>query len=281
MNKNTIVSESYNLAIEAGFNSYLEEHATSENCEIKIDEEKLITQIETDWLETKLAELGDITPKEYIDSISSLKDLVEFFIVIASISDTGVPEILIEKLEEYGKSAADMLFGFVRESINVKILDKGMAISQSVYAIGRIRCDEYKQPLIELLIESCKDEMVSEAICNAISSYGGSIIGELIKTFNNTEHSLVKEHLLTCVAEISRDYKSDEVFYFLKNAFRVISNLKLAAEVLGDYGDGRAIPLLRGYINKNIKEMDKSTFNHIRAVIKKLGGEIDDLVYKV
>lgn len=280
MNKNAIVSESYNKAVEVGFNSFLEEHATYENCEIKIDEEKLIAEIEDKWLNQELADIGNITPNEYIKSLISLDAIVDFFIDIASISDIGVPDILIDRLKEHAKTAADLLFDFVKASLGSKELNKSLAISQAVYAIGCLRIDEYKNKLIALLIDSCKDEMISEAICAAITEYDDTILEDLIKTFHATDQALVQEHLLTCVAEISKEHKSDEIFYFLKNAFRVVSNLKLAVEVLGDYGDGRAIPFLRGYILKNINEMDKATFNHMRAVIKKLGGDIKDLVYE-
>ncbi len=279
MNKNTIVSQSYNLAIEAGFTSFLEEHATSENNEIKIDEDELISEIESKWLNEELSDIGNITPGEYINSLTSLEALVEFFIEIASVSDVGVPDIVIDRLKEYGKSAADMLFNFIEDSLASKDKIKNLAISQAVYAISCLRFDEYKEKLINLLINCCGDELISEAVCSAIALYDETILNNLIETFHTTNQDLVKELLLTCVAEICKEHQSDEIFYFLKNAFRVLSNIKLVVEVIGDYGDGRAIPLLRGYIMKNIKEMDKDTFNQIRAAIKKLGGEIDDLVY--
>lgn len=281
MTKNKIVAESYNLAVDAGFSSYLEEHATSENCEIKVDEEKLIAEIEFKWLNSKLPELDMQTPVEYINSIPSLDELTELFIDISSVSDVGVPDILIEKLKEYGKQAADKLFGFVKGWLENKDPEKVSAVSQAVYAIGCLRYQEYRKKLIELLLECFRDDLISEAVCAAIVEYDVDVLEDLIKTFHATQQPEVQEHLLTCVAEISRDNQSDEIFYFLRHAFRVVSNLKLAVEVLGDYGDGRAIPLLRGYILKNIKEIDRSTFNHVRAVIKKLGGEIDDLVYSI
>lgn len=279
MNKNAIVSESYNKSVEAGFNSFLEEHATSENCEIKIDEEKLISEIEQKWLHKELNEIGNITPKDYITSLGSLQEVFELFIEIASRSDIGVPDILISRLKEHGKHASDILFDFIKEALDSKEQNKSLAIAQAVFAIGCIRNEDYKEKLITLLIDSCKDEMISEAICAAIAQYEDTILEDLIKTFNTTNQELVQEHLLICIAEISKEHQSDEIFYFLKNAFKVVANLNLIVEVLGDYGDGRAIPLLRGYILKNIKDMDKATFNHMRAVIKKLGGEIDDLVF--
>jgi len=280
MTKNAIISESYNTAIEAGFNSFLEQHATNVNCDVKIDEEKLIQQVENNWLNQSITEIGDITPKEYINSLKSLEDIFELFIEMASVSDVGVPDILMHKLKEQAKPAADMLFSFVRGSMESTDQSSIIAVTQSVYAIGCLKCEEYKEQLIKLLSEFSNDEMLSEAVCAAISEYGDSILEDLFNAFQTEKQEVVKEYLLTCVAEISKQYHSDEIFYFLKNAFKAMENLRLVVEVLGDYGDGRAIPFLRGYVQKNANEMDKTTFNHIRAVIKKLGGEIKDLVYQ-
>ncbi len=279
MAKNAVLAQSYNEAIESGFNKYLEQHATSENSEIKVDEEKLIAQIEHMWLNTPLAQLQLQTPADYINSITTLDQLLDLFMEVAAASDVGVPDILIEKLKQYGRLAADRLFDFVKDWMeSSREQETVWAVSQSVYAIGCLKYPEYGTKLVGLLLECFKDDMVAEAICAAIVEYQGDILEELIKTFHATRQAEVQEHILVCVAEISKDRQSDEIFGFLKHAFRVISNLKLAAEVLGDYGDGRAIPLLRGYVLKNIKAMDRETLNHMRAVIKKLGGEIDDLI---
>lgn len=279
MNRNAVVAESYNLAVDGGFNKYLEEHATMENCDININEEKLLSEIEENWLDAEISKLGNMTPREYIASLASLKELIDFFIEIASVSDVGVPDLLIDKLREYGKPAAGMLFDFIKSWQVSREAHRVLAVSQAVYAIGCLKYEEYGEKLIQLLLDCFRDEIVSEAICAAIIEYDRSILDDLMKTFHATDQDMVQEHLLSCIAEISRDNPSDEIFYFLKNAFRIVSNLRLAVEILGDYGDGRAIPLLRGHILKNIKEMDRTTFNHIREVIKKLGGEIEDLVY--
>ncbi|WP_024832269.1 hypothetical protein [Ruminiclostridium josui] len=285
MDKNWIITNSYNKAIEEGFNQYLDEKAAVENSEIKIDEELLITDIERKWLATGLQEMDGMTPGEFINSLSSLNELLELFLIIANDSDVGVPDILIEKFKCYGgKAASEKLFDYVNSSLSSKDKNKDdiyPAVSQAVYAIGCLQEEEYKQKLITLLIENKQVEMISEAICAAIVAYGVSILDNVINAFDTTDDQTAKEHFLVCVAEICNDnkYKSDEVFYFMKNAFRTISNLNLIVEILGDYGDGRAIPLLRGYVLKNIDKIDSATFNHMRAIIKKLGGEIDDLIY--
>lgn len=285
MDKNLIISNSYNSAIEEGFNQYLEERAVAENSEIKIDEEALIADIEGKWLATGLQELDGMTPLEFINSLSSLEDLLEFFLSIASASDVGVPDILIDRFKYYGgKTASDKLFHYVNKSLAANENNRDdiyPAVSQAVYAIGCLQEEEYKQKLIDLLIENAQDEMISEAICAAIVAYGVSILDDVIKAFDAVQNQTAKEHFLVCVAEICNEnkYRADEIFFFMKNVFRTVSNLTLIVEILGDYGDGRAIPLLRGHVLKNIHELDAATFNQMRAIIKKLGGEIEDLVY--
>ncbi len=285
MDKNRIISNSYNEAIEEGFNKYLQEKATAVNSEVKIDEEALIADIEEKWLTTVLPELDGTAPGEFINSLSSHDELFEFFLSIASISDVGVPDILIERFKSYGgKTSSDRLFDYVKSSLSSEIKDLDEiypAISQAVYVIGCLQEEEYKKRLIDLLIETSRDEMISEAVCASIVEYGVSILNDVIDAFGTAEDQTAKEHFLACVAEICSEnkYRSDEVFYFMKNAFHTISNLNLIVEILGDYGDGRAIPLLRGYVLKNINEIDVASFNHMRAIIKKLGGDIEDLVY--
>ncbi|QNU68726.1 hypothetical protein EHE19_003155 [Ruminiclostridium herbifermentans] len=279
MNKSSIVTKSFNEAIEEGFNNYLEKHATFDNYEVKIDEEQLMKELEEKWLNEAIAEIDNITPKEYINSLASLQDLMDFFAELASASDVGIPDILIDRFKEHGLEAADMLFEFAKNNIELKTESNRLAFIHAVYVIGLFKYNEYKEKLIGLLMEYSNEEMISEAVRIAISEYGDEILQDLIKAFNEAEHESAKEHLLICIAEISKDHPSDEVYYLLKSAFRVLNNIKVAAEVLGDYGDGRAIPMLRGYVIKNNNKIDKDTFNLIRAVIKKLGGEIDDLVY--
>ena len=279
MNKNSIVAESFNEAVESGFNNFLEAHATFDNYEVKIEEEKLIQEVEEKWINEAIAEIGNMTPKEYIDSFVNLKDLMDFFIIVASVSDVGIPDIVINRFKEYGLPAADMLFEFVINNIELQTDLNRLALSHAVFAIGILKYNEYKEKLIELLMKYSNEEMLSEAICAAITEYGDEILKDLLESFNKAENESVKEYLLICIAEISKDHPSDEVFFLLKSAFRILKNIKVSAEVLGDYGDGRAIPMLRGYVIKNTNEIDRDTFNLLRAVIKKLGGEINDLVY--
>lgn len=278
MNKNSIIAESFNKAVETGFDDYLEKHATSQNCDIKIEEDRLIQEIEEKWLSEAISEIDGMTPKEYINSLATIQDLMDFFIQIAPISYVTIPDIVIDRFKEYGLPAADMLIEFIKNNANSQKETDRLALSNAVFTIGKLKYNEFKQKLIGLLIDYYKDEMLSDSICSAIIEYGKEILDDLFRTFDNLDEDLLKENLLVCIAGISKDNPSDEVFFFLKSAFRTFKDIRIIVEVLGDYGDGRAIPMLRGYITKNADKLDKETFNLVIAIIKKLGGEIDDLV---
>ncbi|NLM15175.1 MAG: hypothetical protein GX218_04890, partial [Clostridiaceae bacterium] len=49
----------------------------------------------------------------------------------------------------------------------------------------------------------------------------------------------------------------------------------------GDYGDGRGIPVLKGWLDRNPAFQDNQTISEILSAIKRLGGEIDDIRHRL
>lgn len=271
------ICASYNKAIEDGFNAYLEKNATSEKCDLRIDEGKLINEIEGKWLDKTIEGMGT-TARQYIESIDGFEDVIDFFIEFAELSDVGVPDIVLDKLKKYPKEASDKLFSFVLDIFDQQKPENNIAASQAVYAIGSLGTPEYSKLLPQLLNKTYDNEMLSESVCAAISEYGADALDDIIEAYGNSTNNEVKQYLLTCVVEATREQKSDKAFYFLKEAFRQSGNIQVELEVLGDYGDSRAIPMLRGYVQKNREQLSKQILNNFLAVIKKLGGDIDDLL---
>ena len=44
-----------------------------------------------------------------------------------------------------------------------------------------------------------------------------------------------------------------------------------------EYGDGRAIPMLKGYVNRNKHSIDRDLFYEIMSAVQNLGGDISDI----
>jgi len=69
----------------------------------------------------------------------------------------------------------------------------------------------------------------------------------------------------------------DSIYRTIKSTFLKMENKIFGAICLGNFGDGRAIPVLRGYIEKNRNTIDFETFLEIKSSIYRLGGNIDDI----
>ena len=76
---------------------------------------------------------------------------------------------------------------------------------------------------------------------------------------------------------VGRSDKSDRIFYKLKDAFKKIKNKRIGAECLANYGDGRAIPLLRGYTERYIDNISPDEYYEIKLAVERLGGSMEGI----
>jgi hypothetical protein len=123
------------------------------------------------------------------------------------------------------------------------------------------------------------EENFVEEINDALVDIGKPIIEPVMTLLNGLDKiEYLDEYVLNALVRVGKNNKDDSIFRCLKSAFSKMEDKLLGALCLGDYGDSRAIPALRGYIEKNRSLLDKATFMEIAAAIKKLGGNIEDLV---
>ena len=106
----------------------------------------------------------------------------------------------------------------------------------------------------------------------------------LIDTFSefNELKNIDKATLISVLEEafrnvISKTNGTDENYDILRAAFRKTERKVIGALCLGDYGDSRAIALLKGYLDRNGHALDRETFYESMSVIQKLGGDISDI----
>ncbi len=114
---------------------------------------------------------------------------------------------------------------------------------------------------------------------DALISIGEPAIRPLLNVLTKaTEYEEYHEYLAMALAKIGKIYKSDEIYKCLRKMFREYDDKIVMADCLGEYGDGRAVPVLRGYVERNIDNVDSDTLFTIDSAIRKLGGSIDDLL---
>jgi len=256
-------------------NEELQTENTVEEINKRLKEETAV------WKDAPLAELGGITPAEFVEKAETLDEVLEIFRTGAQACYTALPYFVLEKLKSFGddavKAVEDMAF-----NLDIAASDMNYLISAvSVKLLGEWKVVRAVRGMIELLKQTAdSNEVIAEAVKKALVTIGKPVINDLVEEINKAEKiDEAGEYMMTALSEIGSGARSDEVFSCLKNAFRKMDNKIIGAICLGTYGDGRAIPALRGYAQKNIKNIDRFTFFQIRSEVTKLGGNMDDIMY--
>jgi len=122
------------------------------------------------------------------------------------------------------------------------------------------------------------DKETSDVLTQCLIDIGQPALEPLINMIeNNQNNDRLHPSSIITVASIARENKSDDIFYLLKNFFRNSENKLPGAIALSTYGDGRAIPAIRGYIEKNLGEISCEEYGLLRNAILMLGGSTYDL----
>lgn len=280
-----IFFESYSMAVEAAYEAYLKivggefprENAGTQN------EIGLYLEFEyKKWLNTAIEKLAGKTPVEYMNSIDGLDNLMVMFSQGAVICDDGLPEIYLQKLKECGEDAVDALISLAVQSDSCKNDDAFLSPLMAVKVLGKWKVQRAAVPLIKTLDSEGEIlDLMFETVKDALVDIGSPALDSIAEALESEKYSqTADEYLLMAFAEIGKNNRSDKVYALIKKAFLKMPEKLIAASCLGDYGDGRAIPVLRGYIDKNGQSPDRETFFEILSAIKKLGGNTEDIKFK-
>ncbi len=276
--KADIFFESYNRAVENGYNKMFESSTTEEILRGETEEkQEFINEEIIKWENLIIEALDRMTPKEYINRLG-FDHMFEFFNVGARICDHDLPDIFIERLASFGNDSVNRLLDYVTvcsTDNDEEIFPKIMAVR----VLGQWKNDGSAAALIKTLLECNENnELLSEEIVSALVSIGNPAVGLILERIESVEkNGYIFGQLIEALVSIGKANRTDEIFKCLKKFFLEASDKMLIAMYLGDYGDGRAVPLLRGYIEKNIAEIDKETFIQVKDAIRRLGGKVDDL----
>ena len=263
----------------ASFEEYLQQEAKEET-------EKAKKALESEPDE----KLGGKSLREFFDGLT-LEEKEEALEYGAVTLDCGVPESLIaslaaedrESVRDYcstviGNSAwteeelddQDKLFEIeyqkVKACLDVLIEMKEFCFVKAVLD----RFMSYHQTK-EFVAESIKDYVVGAAEVSV------PILMDIIE--ENLEDGLEgpSEDIVIMLAEIGMAQPSEEIYQTLRHAFRAMTNKIYAVICLAEYGDDRAVPLMKNYINRHQDSIDRDLFYEMMSAIQKLGGDISDI----
>jgi len=287
LDREKLLFESYNRAIEKGFDRLFNNTAPEKILKIK---EKDITAFLDEelkeWQNTELDILGGITPKKYFDGIDNLDDLIELFKKASKICDVDVPEVLIQRLKCYGEDFVDQLIKLASLASSIEDDEEMLVPLMAIRFLGRLKAQRSADMLLDLLYDvNSENEAIIEEINEAIINIGDAGVDGILNKLRSAEKIKdIEEYLLYSLVQIGANMRKktdyDDVYVCIKETFIKMDDKIIGAICIGDLGDGRAIPFLRGYVEKNMDSIDYDVFCEIKAAVHKLGGNMDDIKFK-
>jgi hypothetical protein len=232
------------------------------------------------WEDTCLTELDGMSPRQLLGNIDNFVDIMALFKLGAVMCDDTLPTVFLSKLKSFGTIARDTLLDLCSKPITKDISEEDFQISQlAIQILGIWQVELAVEPLIELLFRgTCETELLFENVKESLVNIGKPAIPALIQNIEKDGFkSEAGDYMLMALADIGENNKTDVIYKCLKNAFTVMQDKSIGAFCLGNYGDGRAIPALRGFLEKNKENIDKEIFYDIISAINRLGGNTEDL----
>jgi len=284
LERSELLFESYNMAVEESYNKIFMSNKSHEL--LNIEDESIRQQLQKDlekWAQTPNSSIGGISPREYFDSVTELEQLIELFKMAAVLCDNDIPDPLLDKLHTYNDDAVNSLLNLASDDKYLYDDDEQIISLMAIRTIGKWKALSALEALIKLMFEVSEDnEIIIEEILNSLIEIGQSAASRIMEILNESSNiGNLEEYLLDTLVKIGVKVKErslyDLIYRTIKNTFIKMENKLFGAICLGNFGDGRAIPVLCGYIEKNRNTIDYETFLEIKSSIYRLGGNIDDI----
>ncbi len=284
MEKAEILFESYNMAVEESYNKIFNSNKSYELLNIEDDNIKQHVAGDLEkWANTPIGEFDGISPADYFKKIKDITQLLELFRLAAKLCDNDIPYPLTDSLKAFNQDAVNGLLEFSTDE-SILYNDEEQIISlMALRTIGKWKAVSSLETLIGLLYEIREDsEIVVEEICTTLVQFGDNAANRIMEILNESSSiENLEEYLLDTLVKIGITIKDrnlyDLIFRTIKSTFNKMENKLFGAICLGNFGDGRAIPALRGFVEKNKSSIDYETFLEIKSSVHRLGGNMEDI----
>lgn len=254
--------ESYNRAIQ---NKCEESLGSVRNFE---DFGRLINDARATWEKTEFE--GEL-PSEYFGMLNHKDEIAEVFKLAAVMCDEFIPDSFIKKILKTDSMDIIAEHAFGNCEIDMK--------NSAVRLLGLSGREEYTEKLMELIYsEGEYSELLKETARQALIDIGEPAISYIEEKISKKDILADDDfHLIIALIGIDSTKKNDSVFTLLKESFRKTTDKALAARCLADYGDGRAVPMLRSYLERNLHKLEENTVFELQGAVLQLGGSSEGL----
>ena len=236
-------------------------------------------------------ELGGKSMNEFFAGLSfeALTELLEF---CATELDRGVPQSVVNAL--VGVDDASKVEEYARHMVKDSAWTEDELKDEDVL----FEMDFQKVKASLKVLAGRRDASLVDDVLNRFMSYPkthsfvADSIAEYIESFPEESSkaiiALLEQHkddglegpcedLVVMLTNIGKEKKSDDIYNALRLAFRGMTNKIYAVICFADYGDDRAVPLLKNYINRHQKDITRDLFYEMMSAIQNLGGDIEDV----
>lgn len=228
------------------------------------------------WSGTPLDELQGSTPAQVIENMSGLDEVFDVFIHMASFADEELPILLIYKMQQFGPEAVARLYQLALDNREGQA-QSDYLFSAAVSSMGIIKLDECVHQLLELTNHVTKGPQL-ELIEDALKRQGARIVEPVLKRLQDAQWNQTETMLLYALAYAGAEAKDERIYRMLRNAFRMMEDKTTPILCFSVYGDGRAVPMLRSFLERNAHDIPDKLFHEIIGTIRNLGGETEDFM---
>lgn len=235
--------------------------------------------------------LGGKSMNEYFATLS-FEELTEILEFCATELDRGVPASVVNALVNIDDAA--MVEGYARTMVREsawreeEMDDENKLFEmefQKVKASLKILSGRRDATLLDDVLDRFMSyerthSFVADSIAEYIESFPEEAPAKLIARLEEHKDDGMEgpcEDLVVMLTNIGKEKKTEEIYNALRLAFRSMTNKIYAVICFADYGDDRAVPLLKNYINRHQKDISRELFYEMMSAIQNLGGNIEDI----
>lgn len=235
--------------------------------------------------------LDNKSMKEYFAELPVV-ELTEILEYAALELDRGVPDSVVNALVNCPER--DAVKAYAKVTINdAAWVDEELADENSLFemefqkvkACFRVLSGMYDSSLLETVLDRFMSyektpDFVADSIAEYIQAFPEDSAPLLIERLEEHQEEGLEgpcEDLLIMLTRVGKEEPSDDIYAALRAAFRYMTNKIYAVICIADYGDDRAVPMFKSYINRHQSTIDRDLFYEMMSAIQNLGGDISDI----
>jgi hypothetical protein len=290
--------ETYNRVFSEAWQKYIDDQENGRGDQQSLSEaiyNNVHNSIQS-WYKTALsADDGSVTGEDILAEIDDLGKAMKLAEYAAIYCDDEIPDIVKIKLNSFGgdprRNVLDCIMSknWEDKSVGQRIGDQQeedpdpVIVASFIRLLGEWEYQDAIAPLVQHFVQHKQPaEIIADAMREYLKLFEALPVNDIITAINESLKSVndlnaACEYLLIALTDIGKNHPNEQIFSTLKECFRKMSSKAIAAICLGDYGDGRAIPTLRGWLEKNPQLNDRQILYEIASAIQRLGGDISDL----